>query len=553
MSLFKNHRVDIERALEAVRKREFYEQFPEHPSAYDNEAILASIAVFESSNNKHFEGLLQAEPLQWSGEENSPFSRKDLGILYPTFLVDDLLERSLQAFSSWKKTSVDSRAGILMESLRRVERRFGEIAQSTLHTTGQSFMMSFQASGPHAADRAIEALAMAYQELNRFPSAVDWNKQAGRMQFRLEKEFLPIPKGVALVIGCSTFPSWNSTPGIFANLMTGNPVIVKPHPAAVYPVAVYVAEIQAVLKEEGLDPQTIQLAVDLSKNPLTKKLAEHPSVKIIDYTGSSEFGNYIEALPGKITFTEKSAINSVIIDSGNDLREIMRNLAFSLCLYSGQMCTAPQNFFIPETGVKGKDGEVISYAQVLDLLQNEVSALVLNPKMGAGVLGALNKESTLQTAKDALELGGESVLESAHIENPDFPKARIYPPRIIEVSADQPELFSREFFGPVALIVKTKNTQESIALAAKLAQEKGAITCAAYTSDESTKAEIKEAMNSVFVPVTFNLIGYIWVNQHATYSDFHGTGGNAAGNASFSDASFVNRRFVWVGNRSLAR
>lgn len=34
-----------------------------------------------------------------------------------------------------------------------------------MHTTGQGYMMAFQASGPHAADRAMEAIAFGYDEL----------------------------------------------------------------------------------------------------------------------------------------------------------------------------------------------------------------------------------------------------------------------------------------------------------------------------------------------------------------------------------------------------
>ena len=62
---------------------------------------------------------------------------------------------------------------------------------------------------------------------------------------------------------------------------------------------------------------------------------------------------------------------------------------------------------------------------------------------------------------------------------------------------------------------------------------------------------IAEEMQQAFTPVTFNLTGPIWVNQHAAFSDFHVTGGNPAGNASFTNPEFVTRRFVWVGNRKM--
>jgi hypothetical protein len=77
----------------------------------------------------------------------------------------------------------------------------------------------------------------------------------------------------------------------------------------------------------------------------------------------------------------------------------------------------------------------------------------------------------------------------------------------------------------------------------------GAITCSVYCTDENKAQAITEEMESVFAPVSLNITGMIWVNQHAGFSDFHVTGGNPAGNASFTNPEYVNKRFVWVGHR----
>ena len=50
-------------------------------------------------------------------------------------------------------------------------------------------------------------------------------------------------------------------------------------------------------------------------------------------------------------------------------------------------------------------------------------------------------------------------------------------------------------------------------------------------------------------PVSFNLTGGIYMNQNAAFSDFHVTGGNPAGNASFTNPEYVTKRFTWVGHR----
>jgi len=122
----------------------------------------------------------------------------------------------------------------------------------------------------------------------------------------------------------------------------------------------------------------------------------------------------------------------------------------------------------------------------------------------------------------------------------------------LEVSAKDKEIFSKDLFGPVAVVVKTSSVEKSIQLAAELASEKGSITCSAYTTQEEIESQIIEAMNATFTPVSINLSGFALVNQHAAFSDFHVTGGNPSGNASFTDSAFINRRFVWVGNRKVS-
>lgn len=552
MALTETYKSIIDNAVKAVHARTFYAAYPEHPKAYGEEAPKKGLEEYQSFLGKNFTGLLQDNNSGFAGEEVSPYTMEPLNIKYPIFTIDDLINKAQKAFQSWKKVSPDDRANVLVDSLERVKQKFFTIASATQHTTGQSYIMSFQASGPHSNDRALEALALGYEELKRFPHEILWEKPMGKdSSVKLDKVFKAVPKGIGLAIGCSTFPVWNTVPGVYASLITGNPVIVKPHPKSVLPIAIVVAEIQKALKDAGYDPNTVQLAVDSSDQLITKQLAEHPSIKLIDYTGSSTFGDYIESLTskGKTVFTEKAGVNSVILDSTPNLDATFQNLSFAVSLYSGQMCTAPQNFFIPATGVKSGD-TVVPYAEVVEKLKNAVKGFATNPKMGPGTLGAVQSDATWNRVKSATSMG-KVVLQPEQVQNPEFTKARLTSPAIIEVDAKDKTTYEKELFGPIVVVVKTKDTSESIRLAKEMAARHGAITCAAYTTDEKTAEEIEEEMESVFAPVSLNLHGFIWVNQHAAFSDFHVTGGNPAGNASFTNPEYINKRFVWVGHRKL--
>lgn len=550
MDLFKKHETILEKAIQALHDRTFFAAFPEHPApaVYGETADAEGQKKFKEFLGKKFSELMQNDPEGWAGQEESPYLQESLKVEYPIFSPETLITRAKKSFHQWRKIKPKERAGILIEALERIKARFFEIAYATMHTTGQGYMMAFQASGPHAADRALEAIAAGYEELQRFPEKAFWDKPMGKFNIQLNKEWRAVPKGVSVVIGCSTFPTWNSVTGIFGSLITGNTVIVKPHPGAILPIAIVVAEIQKVLHENNLDPEICQLAADTNDKMITKALAEHRDVKLIDFTGNSVFGSYLEALQGKTVFTEKTGVNSVIIDSVADVDKVAANLAFSLTLYSGQMCTAPQNIFIPETGIKTSAG-VLSFDEFAQKLADNITSLVDNPKAGPFVLGAIQSKKTFDRVSEAEKIPGKVWLKSRSLENPMFKNARILTPLLIEVPASNKSTFGKELFGPIALLIKTKNTDQSISLAQEMAIDHGAISCGAYTTDEVLKEKISDEMAMAATPVSFNFTGGIYMNQNAAFSDFHVTGGNPSGNASFTNPEYVSRRFTWVGHR----
>jgi phenylacetic acid degradation protein paaN len=546
-TLFTRHKELLDAALHALQVRNYYSPYPENPKAYPEDADAKAKAWISAIMNTNYEALDQTGANSFVGEEISPFLQVGIGVKYPSFTPEVLINNATHAQKAWAKTATDERAGLLIEALEQIKTRFFDIAYATMHTTGQAYMMSFQASGPHANDRALEAIAMGYKELTSVPSSVEWVKNLGKFDLKMNKTWTPVPKGISLVIGCSTFPVWNTVPGLFASLITGNATIVKPHPKAILAIAIVVEELQKVLVQNGYPKTVVQLAPDTLSHPITKVLAENPAVKLVDFTGGSEFGNYIESLP-KTTFTEKAGVNSIILDSVTDLKPVLGNIAFSASLYSGQMCTAPQNIFVSKAGVKTAEG-VVSFDEVVAGLSAAITGLVDNPKAGPGTLGAIQAELTYNRVNDAKNLGGTVALDSKAIVNEEFKDARIATPVVIVLDKTQGDIYNKECFGPIVFVIQTEDVHESITLAKTLAEDKGALTCGAYTTDSLVQSQIADAMNEVFVPVSFNFTGAGFINSHAAFSDFHLTGGNPAGNASFANSAFLSKRFVWVGNR----
>jgi len=549
--LFEKHQATLRGALEAIKSRTCWSPYPEIPSGkiYGETARADGLAAFEARLNKPF--ALDQPGRGWTTKsEVSPYGLK-LNITYPKPSVDELIPAMQQAMQGWKGASIEARVGVCLEILDRLSKRAFEMANAIMHTTGQSFMMAFQAGGPHALDRGLEAVAYAYQEMIRCPRQVIWEKQVSKTDVaRLEKTFRVVPRGVAALIGCSTFPTWNGYPGLFASLATGNAVAVKPHHGAILPMALTVAIARTVLGEADFDPDIVTLVPNsVDGESVTKELVAHPGVRIVDYTGGSEFGEWLESnCRHAQVFTEKAGVNPVVLDSADDLKAVTGNVAFSVCLYSGQMCTAPQNIFIPRGGIRVGDG-TIGFDDAAQAVVKAVNGLLSDEKRAVEVLGAIQSESTVQRMAAAATGGGDVLRPSERIRHEQFPEARIHSPVIIKVHADQRELYMREVFGPVVYIVETESTDQSIELAAQGARDHGAITSLIYSTDAETLRKGQEALIDAGVPVSCNLTGPIFVNQAAAFSDFHVSGANPAGNATLCDAAFVANRFRTVHTR----
>jgi phenylacetic acid degradation protein paaN len=552
-ALVDRHRATLERALTAIRERAYWSNYPEIPSGriYGETAAADGKAAFEALLDAPFplDGQPGTSVTDRVGAERSPYGF-DLGVTYPHVDdVDALLAGMRAAMPAWRDAGPDVRAAVCIEILDRLNARSFEIAHAAMHTTGQAFGMAFQAAGTHAQDRALEAVAYAYAEMTRHPAHAAWEKPGGKGDpLRMTKTFRIVPRGVALVVGCNTFPTWNGYPGLFASLVTGNPVLVKPHPRAVLPLAVTVQVARAVLAEAGFDPDLVCLAAEAPEEKLASDLATHEAVRVVDFTGSTAYGEWLERnAPQAQVYTEKAGVNCVVIDSTDDFAGMCKNLAFSLSLYSGQMCTTPQDLFVPRAGIDTDEGHK-SHDEVAAGIAGAIDKLLGDDARAVALLGGIVNDGVLQRVSVAPSYG-EIVLASREITHPDFPDALVRTPLLVGLDAQDWETYGREQFGPISFVIATDSTDESLQIMREVVSAKGAITAAVYSTSEDVLAATEDVTADVGVALSANLTGGVYVNQSAAFSDFHGTGANPAANAALTDGYFVAGRFRIVQSR----
>ena len=553
---FAKHADLLDKALDACAQRYSWSAWPENPSSkiHGEEMPAAGKAAFESRLQADFP-LDQPGTVGRLGAEESPYTRQPLGVRYPAMDVPALYAAIRHAQPDWASASPRERVGVCLEILQRCGENLFENAHATMHTSGQSYVMAFAGSGANALDRGLEALAYAHKAMADVPAEADWQRQFGRDGVAdLHKRYRLMPRGVGVVICCATFPLWNAYPALCASLATGNPVVLKPHPSAILPVALVVKTCREVLAEAGFDPNLVALVADEREEPATMALLEQPETAIVDFTGSPAFGTWLEQnCPGKLVYTETAGCNSVLLESTDDLTATARAIAQSLCQASAQMCTSVQNIHVPAEGVR-VDGERVDVEVVAQALLDAVEFWLGDARRAATLCGTLFDDSvqaTVDRYREKAAAEASILRESAAYTHQEFPQARTATPLMIGVGEAHRDWYRQEVFGPVSFLIQNASREACLADATGNARDCGAITSHIYTTDDAFMQEAIDAYHAAGASVACNLTG-MPINFAAAYSDFHVTGLNPAGNACLADLAFVAQRFRIVQSKVMA-
>lgn len=553
-TLFARHADKLQAALRACATRESYSGWPENPSSkiHGAEPPAAGKARFEAQLGQPF-ALEQPAEIGRLGEERSPYTREPLGISYPQVDVQQLFIAIARAQPAWAAAERKTRLGVCLEILERCADQLFENAHATMHTSGQSYVMAFAGSGANALDRGLEALAYAHKAMEDVPESGRWQRQFGRDGVAdLHKRFRLIPRGVGVVICCATFPLWNAYPALCASLATGNPVVLKPHPNAVLPVAMLVRTAREVLKQAGFDPNLVTLVADERAAPATHALLDQPATAIVDFTGSPGFGGWLENnCPGKLVYTETAGCNSVVLESTNNLDATASAIAQSLCQASAQMCTSVQNVHIPADGIRVGDGRA-SFDEVAQAICSAVDSWLKDERRAATLCGTLFDDAVQETVDRYRKLAGDRILrDSAPFVIDGYPTARTATPLVIAATEPDRDWYRQEVFGPVSFLIRNSSAVQCLADATGNARDCGAITSHVYSIDDAFLDVAVDAYHAAGASVACNLTG-MPINFAAAYSDYHVTGLNPAGNACLTDLAFVASRFRIVQAKYMA-
>jgi acyl-CoA reductase-like NAD-dependent aldehyde dehydrogenase len=216
-----------------------------------------------------------------------------------------------------------------------------------------------------------------------------------------------------------------------------------------------------------------------------------------------------------------------------------------MCLFSAQMCTSPQNIYIPQSGVNTPQG-IVPFQEVAQRLASAVQALTTDPQKASMILATIQSPQTLALLQDMQAQGqqrGQVLLSPQAYAHPEFPSARTSTPLMLQVSTRERDLYAEERFGPISFVIACEDAQDALKQATQDARSQGGLTAFLYSTREEFIAQAENAYARAGAQLTINLVGAMPLNFAAAYSDYHVTGLNPAGNATLTNLAFVAGRF----------
>jgi aldehyde dehydrogenase (NAD+) len=359
--------------------------------------------------------------------------------------VDDAVHAAAGAFESWRKTPAPKRAEILYRAGELLAAKKEELARFLTQEMGKVL--------PEARGDVQEAIDMAYymagegRRLFGYTVPVELPNKFGMC--------VRDPVGVVAAITPWNFPiaipAWKTFPA----LMAGNTVVLKPSSDT----AILGVKFVETLEQAGFPPGVINLVLGPG-GAVGEALVEHPLVRAISFTGSTEMGTAVNVRAAsrlKRVHLEMGGKNAIIVMDDADLDLAIEGILWSAFGTTGQRCTACSRLIVHEA-VK---------APLLDRLAARTEALRLGdgllPTTDVGPVINQKQLAAIDGYMDVARQDGAAIITGGYIYREGAcARGFFYKPTLLDNVTPTMRVAREEIFGPVLSIITVGSFDEAI-------------------------------------------------------------------------------------------
>ncbi|MBT9251720.1 succinate-semialdehyde dehydrogenase [Bacillus halotolerans] len=361
--------------------------------------------------------------------------------------VEEAIERSHQAFTSWSKTSANERASLLKKWYELIVEHKEELADLITKENGKPYQ---------------EAVG----EVLYGAGYIEWFAEEAK---RVYGRTVPAPTtGKRIVVTRQAVgPVAAITPWNFPNAMitrkaapalaAGCTFIIKPAPDT--PLSAY--ELARLAYEAGIPKDVLQVVIGDGEE-IGNVFTSSPKIRKITFTGSTPVGKILmknSADTVKHVSMELGGHAPLIVDEDANIDLAVEQAMVSKYRNAGQTCVCANRLIVHES--------------IKDEFAAKLSEQVLKLKVGNGLEEGVNVgpiinkrgfEKIVSQIDDAVEKGAKVVAGGTYERNDDKGCYFVNPTVLADVDTSM-NIMHEETFGPVAPIVTFTDIDEAIELA----------------------------------------------------------------------------------------
>ena len=361
--------------------------------------------------------------------------------------IDKAVKAAAKAFPEWKKTPAPHRAEILLKAAHLLKERKEELATIMVKEMGKVLK--------EARGDVQEAIDMA-----------EYMAGEGRRLFghvtpsELREKFAMAVRAPIGVVGLITpwnfpvaIPSWK----LFPALVAGNTVILKP--ASDTPLCAL--KLVEVMIEAGLPPGVLNFVTG-SGGKMGMALVDHPLVKAISITGSTEVGKKVAGRCGELMkriSCELGGKNAICVMDDGDVELAAEGAIWGAFGTAGQRCTAASRIIIHKK----------RYEEFKEVFLAKTKALTLGSGLDPNVtVGPVINKSQLKSINQYVEIGqkeGAKLLHGGKILSGEWESGCFHEPTIFADVKPEMRIAQEEIFGPVTALIPVNDYNEAIVVA----------------------------------------------------------------------------------------